>query len=218
MHPVSYPRLFCALRPLEPREVWPQQFCKGNHSQHPAPCSRPPQGQPGGRGDTAPAAEAPAICGQSSKPKIPCPAAIPPSCSLHHPHQLPGASSQPRSSPAEGWERRNTDKVFKPPLFLQKLCGKGKLLTAINKTQTTSRVEAASRTPAPGSARRAGLLLLTPCSRPTEPRRSPLLASNSSKKTPSCQFRFPLSPPRPHPALQEPRRPSPPAAIAFTAT
>lgn len=33
----------------------------------------------------------------------------------------------------KGWERRNTDRVLEPALFLQKPCGKSKILIAINK-------------------------------------------------------------------------------------
>lgn len=93
----------------------------------------------------------------------------------------PPPPSPPPPQPRDGKEEVLT-RFLRPALFLQKLCGKGKILIAINKNLTTSRVEVSSQTPVPGWAQGAALLLLTPRSRHTEPRRPPLLATKLCQK------------------------------------
>lgn len=125
VQPVSYPRPLCAMTPLVPRAAWgfAQQFCKGNSSQNPAPCSQPPQGQPGRRGDTVPQLRLRrfAVSHQNRKSHaLPQPCPCFPSTARTGSLGLPATSSQPSSSPAEGWERRSTDEVFETSSFLAK--------------------------------------------------------------------------------------------------
>lgn len=118
---------------------------------------------------------------------------------------------------AQRWERQNPNKDVKPALFLQKLCGKGKILIAIKiiKRLQWWKLPARPRLPV-GTGGCAPAVTL--CSRPSEPSRSPLPAIKLRQKTPSCPPRFTASHTGPHPALREPRRTSLLTAIVFTAT